>query len=286
MCKDESIIGTEFYMMEFLKGRIIENPSLPGVSAKDREEMWSDAVRTLAKMHRLRPKDIGLEDFGRPSGYYNRQIKTFRRLAESQAAAKDKDTGEMVGELPHFSEFVQFFADEKSQPKDRGVLVHGDYKIDNLVFHETEPRVIGILDWEMSTIGHPLADLCNLTQPWTISNTTPSWPRIHADEAFLDPSHPDSKNSQFPGLPTREQAVKWYIETAGFDIPDSELTWAASFALFRDSIIFQGIAARYAVRQASNEKAKHYGAEREPFAEMAWSTVLAAKEQQGSRSRL
>lgn len=286
MCKDESVIGTEFYIMEFLDGRIITNPSFPGVSEAERAEMWKDAVRTIAKMHRLRLSDIGLDNFGKPSGYYNRQIKTFGRLAESQAAAKDKDTGEAVGQLPHFDEFVQFFSDQKSQPKDRGVLVHGDYKIDNLVYHKTEPRVIGILDWEMSTIGHPLADLTNLTQPWTISNTTRSWPRVHADQAFLSPSHSESKNSQFPGLPTREQAVKWYTETVGFEIPDSELTWAASFALFRDSIIFQGIAARYAVRQASNEKAKLYGAERVPFAEMAWRTVEAAKEKQGNRSRL
>ena len=136
--------------MEFSDGRIFENPSFPGVSAEERTEMWKDAVRTLAKLHRIPPKDIGLETFWKPSGFYNRQIKTFGGLAESQAAAKDKDSGEPVGQLPHFDEFVQFFSDEKRQPKDRGVLVHGDYKIDNLVYHKTEPKVIGILDWEMS----------------------------------------------------------------------------------------------------------------------------------------
>ena len=121
-----------------------------------------------------------------------------------------------------------------------------------LYSHHADPVVLG-------TVGHPLADVTNLIQPWTISNATPNWPRIHADRAFVHPSRPDSKNSEFPGLPTREQAVQWYCETAGYDISDKELTWAASFALFRDSIIFQGIAARYAVRQASNERAKVYG---------------------------
>lgn len=237
--------------------------------------MWHDAVRTLAKLHRVDVKKAGLETFGRPTGFYNRQIKTFGRLAESQAAAKDKDTGKAVGQLPHFHDFLEFFT--KDQPQDRGVLVHGDYKIDNLVFHKTEPKVIGILDWEMSTVGHPYADLCNLLQPWTISNTTPSWPRIHADPAFLDPSQNESNNAEFPGLPTREQAVKWYEETAGFSIPPRELAWATSFALFRDSIIFQGIAARYAVRQASSDKAMVYGREMGPFAEMAWSMVNKAK---------
>lgn len=111
-------------------------------------------------------------------------------------------------------------------------------------------------------MGHPLADLCNLIQPWTISNTTPDWPRVHGDEAFLSESDSKSKASQFPGLPTEEQVVKWYTETAGFDITPEELTWAKSFGLFRDSIIFQGIAARYAQRQATSDSAQHYAAER------------------------
>jgi len=284
LCEDDSIIGTAWYIMEFLDGRMFENPSFPGVSAEDRREMWHDAVRTLGKLHRIRPKDVGLETFGKPSGFYNRQLRTFGRLAESQAAAKDKDSGEAVGQLPHFDEFTSFFADK--QPEDRGVLVHGDYKIDNLVFHKTEPKVIGILDWEMSTIGHPYADLTNLLQPWTISNATPSWPRIHADHAFLDPSRNESKSSEFPGLPSREEAVKWYEETAGYQIPPRELTWATSFALFRDSIIFQGIAARYAVRQASNEKAMVYGREMRPFAEMAWTMVSNVKDDSSGGSKL
>jgi aminoglycoside phosphotransferase (APT) family kinase protein len=150
LCRDEKVIGTEFYIMEFLDGRMIQNPAFPGVSAEDRRAMWKDAIRTLAKLHRVRHKEVGLETFGKPSGFYNRQIKTFGSLAKSQAAAKDKETGEAVGQLPHFDEFVEFFSEPKSQPKDRGVLIHGDYKIDNLVFHKTEPKVIGILDWEMS----------------------------------------------------------------------------------------------------------------------------------------
>jgi len=238
--------------------------------------MWHDAIRTLGKLHRIRPNEVGLESFGKPSGFYNRQLRTFGRLAESQAAAKDKESGEAVGQLPHFDEFVSWFTN--NQPQDRGVLVHGDYKIDNLVYHKTEPRVIGILDWEMSTVGHPYADLTNLLQPWTISNATPSWPRIHADPAFLHPSRAESKNADFPGLPTREEAVKWYEETTGYQIAPRELAWATSFALFRDSIIFQGIAARYAVRQASNEKAMVYGRERVPFAEMAWTMVSIVKD--------
>lgn len=278
MCKDETVVGTEFYIMEFLDGRMIQNPSFPGVSASDRRAMWKDAVRTLAKLHRVKPKEVGLESFGKPSGFYNRQIETFTSLAETQASARDKDTNQPVGQLPHFQEFLDFFS--RNQPYDRGVLFHGDYKIDNLVFHPTEPRVIGILDWEMATVGHPLADLTNLTQPWTITNNTPSWPRIHAEESFLN-----SKRSECPGLPTREECVQWYREEVGFEITAKDLAWATSFALFRDSIIFQGIAARYALRQASSEKAMQYGKEMKPFAEIAWKMVNEAKTEQ-RQSRL
>ena len=142
--------------MEFLDGRMIQNPSMPDVSGEERLAMWKDAVRTLAKLHSVVPKDVGLETFGKPSGFYNRQIKTFGGLAESQSKTKDKDSGEPVGKFPHFDDFVQYFSHEKNQPRDRGTLIHGDYKIDNLVFHKTEPRVIGLLDWEMSEF------ICNL----------------------------------------------------------------------------------------------------------------------------
>jgi aminoglycoside phosphotransferase (APT) family kinase protein len=107
---------------------------------------WHDAVRTLAKLHRLNPSSIGLQTFGKPSGFYNRQVSTFTTLGKVQAAAVDVETGKAVGQVPRMDEIVQFFSNPKSQPIDRGVPIHGDYKIDNLVFHKTEPRVIGILE--------------------------------------------------------------------------------------------------------------------------------------------
>jgi len=173
MCKDESVVGINFCIVEFLDGRMIQDPSFPGVSAEGRREMWKDAVRTLARLHRIRPKDVGLETFGKSSGFYNRQIKIFTSLAEDQTAARDQETNEPTGRLPHSKELLQFFA--SNQPYDRDVLCHGDYKIDKLVFHPTRPRVVEILDWEMATVGHLLADLCNLMQPWTVSNSTLSW---------------------------------------------------------------------------------------------------------------
>jgi aminoglycoside phosphotransferase (APT) family kinase protein len=132
--------------MEFLDGRIFTEPHFKDVSAEHRREMWHDAVRTLAKLHRLDPKSIGLETYGKPTGFYDRQIKTFTALGEAQGKTKDVKSGEEVGDVPRMTELVQFFGNKKGQPKDRGVPIHGDYKIDNLVYHKTEPRVVGILE--------------------------------------------------------------------------------------------------------------------------------------------
>lgn len=108
---------------------------------------WRAAVHTLAALHRVPPASVNLQSYGRPTGFYNRQLKTLGRISESQAQAVDIETNIPVGKIPHFDEMVAFFSDPATQPKDRGTLVHGDYKIDNLVFHKTEPRVIGILEY-------------------------------------------------------------------------------------------------------------------------------------------
>lgn len=146
LCEDTSVIGTPFYIMEFLDGRIFEDPIIPSVLPDHRRAIWADAVRTLAKLHRIDPRSVGLENFGKPSGFYTRQVTTWRSICDAQAAVRDVETREAVGPLPHFPELMQFFADEGQQPADRGSLIHGDFKIDNLVFHKTEPRVIGILE--------------------------------------------------------------------------------------------------------------------------------------------
>ncbi|EHY61002.1 putative acyl-CoA dehydrogenase IBR3 [Exophiala dermatitidis] len=278
LCEDDSVIGTAFYIMEFLDGRMVTEPHFPGVSAEDRTEMWRDAVRTLAKFHKVDFNKVGLSNFGRHGGFYDRQLKTFGTLSKAQAAAVDVDTNVPVGDIPHFDEMVEFFKQKSTQPKDRATLVHGDYKIDNLVFHKTEPRVIGILDWEMATIGHPLSDFVNLTAPWAwVGRGTGSEVADRANAAF--------KPGATPGLPSLEQAVQWYAQESGYD-PSTELAWGTAFGGLRGAIIMQGIAARYARRQASGTTAKQYAAQMRPYGEWAYGLVKKLKESPQGKAKL
>lgn len=176
-----------------------------------------------------------------------------------------------MGKIPHYDDMVKFFANPALQPKDRGTLVHGDYKIDNVVFHKTEPRVIGILDWEMATVGHSLSDLANLLMPWTTAEIPLAREAGRVNNSFVNP---------LPGLPTKQQCLDWYTAKAGWD-PTPEITWADAFGMYRTCIIVQGIAARYAVRQASSPKAAEYSKQMKPFAEVAWILIQQQVEQSG-----
>lgn len=316
LCEDEEVIGTPFYIMEFLDGRIIEDPGMPGVSAKERRAMyvsryfggcdknsiligcenrWHDAIRTLAKLHRVNISEAGLTSFGKSAGFYDRQIKTFGTISEAQASTVDIETKEPVGQIPHIEEILRFFRDRKFQPKDRAALVHGDYKIDNLVFHKTEPRVIGILEyvflfhiknsfsscikkpiltsllpsWEMSTIGHPLSDIINILSPYSVQH----------EKKFE--SLPQFQEDHLPGLPSQSDLISWYRETAGWD-PEPDLPWGMAFGFFRNTCIYQGIAARWAVRQASSAKAEVHAKARWPMGDLCWKFVGLAKERKGA----
>lgn len=147
LCEDDSIVGTPFYIMEFLDGRIFEDFTMPGVDPAARSALWREAVKTLARLHAVDHRAVGLEKFGKAEGFYSRQIQTWITICSNQEKVVDVETKEPVGKLPHFEDMVRFFKNEKLQPKDKTTLVHGDYKIDNLVFHKTESKVIGILEY-------------------------------------------------------------------------------------------------------------------------------------------
>ncbi|MCJ1283733.1 hypothetical protein MMC26_003064 [Xylographa opegraphella] len=287
LCEDASVVGTPFYIMEFLDGRIFEDASFPGVTAAERREMWRSALLTLSSLHCTSPASASLSSFGKPSGFYNRQLKTLGTISIQQAQAIDIETGVQVGKIPHFDDMVAFFRDPETQPRDMGTLIHGDYKIDNLVYHKTEPRVIGILDWEMSTIGHPLSDLANILGPYTLAqpqpqlNTSAKNPFRPLIESRTNPAF--LPNANVPGLPSRDECIAIYAEAAGWDPrpkrknDTDESLWGDAFGVFRNSVIMQGIAARYALRQASSAQAQEIGALMRPFGEAAWALVDICK---------
>ncbi|KAI5776482.1 kinase-like domain-containing protein, partial [Geopyxis carbonaria] len=242
LCTDASVIGSAFYIMTYLRGRIFSNPALPGVSASERRAMWTSALTTLATLHSVSPAAVGLERFGRPAGFYARQLKTIHTISTAQS----KD----AGPIPGFEHLTAYF--EKTMPADVGAptVMHGDYKIDNLVFHATEPRVVGILDWELCTLGHPLADVSNLLTPYITASAPGS------------SITPDVSGSEFlpgatPGLLSFEEARSVYEKAAGRKV--EALRWGLAFGFLRNAMITQGITARVARGQASSARAAEYG---------------------------
>lgn len=274
LCEDTGVIGTPFYIMEFLDGRIFTNPLMPEVDVADRKEIWLSATRTLAALSSLDIDAVGLSAFGPHTPYYPRQIKSLARVSLAQAAAVDVDSKEPVGKIPHFDDIVKWYGAHLPDERKTGLrITHGDYKLDNLVFHATENRVIGILDWELCTLGSPLPDLANLTAPW-------------ATDASKYVAFPEANQSTPPANQStliinfgRDAPVsldvleREYCRITQFEYPIKEMVFARSFHMFKYSIISQGIAARYALRQASSEQAFTQGSMFPTLGNIAWDLL-------------
>ncbi|GBB95320.1 hypothetical protein RclHR1_02510014 [Rhizophagus clarus] len=242
LCEDNSIIGTPFYVMEFLEGRIFEDVRLLTLSLEDRHKCWYSAVDTLAKLHSVDYKAIGLGDYGKSSGFYSRQIRSLIKVSTIQANIKDEN-GKEVGPLPRLDDLIKWF--KKNEIDDETTIVHGDFKLDNLIFHPTEPKVIGILDWELSTIGHPLSDLANLLMNFYTKET--GLERMTG--LFNVPDLP---------IPSANELIKFYCDKRKRDYPIPKFEFCIVFSFFRLAVITQGIAARIARNQASSAQAKSY----------------------------
>jgi aminoglycoside phosphotransferase (APT) family kinase protein len=242
LCEDPDVIGTPFYVMERVEGRVLWDPLLPGLAPDERRAVHESLFEALARLHRVDFEAIGLGDFGRPGNYFARQIHRWSkqyRASETEA-------------IPDMERLMEWLPD--NIPADDSVtLVHGDFKLDNTIVHPTEPRVIAILDWELSTIGHPLSDL---SYPLS-SRSVPGNALEDLDDAAL----------RKLGIPTVDDTVALYCRHSGRSGVE-HLDFYFAFNLFRSAAIYQGILGR--VRDGTAASANVLGSGRvAPIAQRA-----------------
>lgn len=212
-------------------------------------------------MHRIDPNSIGLKGYGKEKDFYPRQLRGLAMVSSMQAQVKDKESGAEVGPIPDFDELIELLGEK--MVSDENGIVHGDYKIDNLIYHPKEPRVIAVIDWELSTLGHPLSDLGNLLQPFSMPCPNPEGindieevKRAQArGEMFMLLG---GLSEEVSPVPQKEELMKVYCQAVGRQYPIANWSFCEAWAWFRAAVISHGIAARVAQRQASSAEAKLY----------------------------
>ncbi|KAI9138104.1 kinase-like domain-containing protein [Paraphysoderma sedebokerense] len=255
LCTDEKVIGTPFYIMEFLEGRIFSDPKLPSIKKEERAKYWHAALNSLALLHSVDPlsPSIGLAKYGKHSSYYPRQLKTLSAVSTAQSKVTNRK-GEKVGMLPRFKEMVEWL--DKNQVKDELSITHGDFKMDNLVFHPTDARVIGILDWELSTLGHPLADIVNmLYAPDGEALNSANIESPNSEEALMKSFL--KLGLEKSGVPSVDDLAKYYCQLTNRSWPIENWEFCIAFCFFKYAIILQGVKARLYRNQASSSEAAH-----------------------------
>lgn len=258
LCEDESIIGRAFYVMEFVQGRVLWDQSLPGMTKEERGGIYDEMNRVIAALHRVKFAECGLSDFGKPGNYFERQIS---RWSKQYLASITQPIDEMDRLMAWLPEHIP----ERARDPSRVSIVHGDYRLDNLMFHPNEPRVLAVLDWELSTLGHPLADFSYHCMAWHIP------PGLFRGIAGLDLAA--------LGIPSEREYIHRYCERTGFATPAELLddwNFYLAYNMFRIAAILQGIARRVEAGTASSAQARASGAGARPMAELAWSYALRA----------
>ena len=235
LCTDESVVGSMFYLMSFVEGRIFWDPSLPGLAPAQRGHVYLATIDAMAALHTVDPAAVGLADYGKPGGYFQRQLKRWGEQYRASETRPIAAMDELIARLP-----ARCPADDGSV-----ALAHGDFRIDNLMFHPSEPRVIAIVDWELSTLGHPLADLGYFCMALRLPRN-PTLPGL----AGLD--------RQALGIPDEAALLARYSALTRRPIP-ADWPFVLAFSFFRLAAIAQGVAKRAEQGNASSEQAVQAG---------------------------
>jgi aminoglycoside phosphotransferase (APT) family kinase protein len=245
LCEDDSVIGSMFYLMEFKQGTVFWDPALPEMSNAERRVIFDRMNKVLVDLHSVDVDKVGLADYGRPSNYFARQTDRWSK----QYRASELET---IGDMDRLMEWLP-----QNMPADDGklVLVHGDFRLDNIMFHPSEPRPLALLDWELSTLGHPYADLAYQCMQLRLDNDS-----VLAGLGGID--------RQALGIPSEEDYVALYCQRMGLEnIPN--WNFYVVFSMFRFAAILQGVAKRAQEGNASSDKASRMGLLVKPLAKMA-----------------
>jgi aminoglycoside phosphotransferase (APT) family kinase protein len=244
LCEDENIIGRSFYVMEYVEGRVLWEQSLPEMTRPERAAIYDEMNRVIAMLHRVDYRAAGLSDYGRPGNYLARQIGRWSRQYRASETEKIEAIDRLIAWLP-----------ENIPAGDETAVVHGDYRLDNLVFHPREPRILAVLDWELSTLGHPLADFSYHCMSWHIP------PGQFRGIAGLDLA--------LLGIPSESQYIGSYCERTG-RAEIEHWDFYLAYGLFRIAAILQGVMKRALEGTASSAEALEAGRRTRPLAELGW----------------
>ena len=252
LCEDEAVIGRAFYVMECMNGRVLWDQSLPSMTNAQRGEIYAEMNRVIAALHKVNVEKQGLSGYGKPGNYFERQIGRWTRQYNASVTVPIEEMDKLMAWLPSNIPASALDASKVS-------IVHGDFRLDNLMFHATEPRVIAVLDWELSTLGHPLADFSYHCMSWHIP------PGSFRGIGGLDLTA--------LGIPSEDEYIRRYCDSTKACTPaELKVDWNfyMAYNLFRLAAILQGIAKRVEAGTASSAQAANSGAGAKQLAQMGW----------------
>ena len=252
LCEDEAVIGRAFYVMEFVDGRVLWDSALPGMTPAERAAHYDEMNRVIAALHAVDPDAAGLTGFGRPGSYFERQIG--RWSSQYQASRTDP-----LPDMDRLVDWLPTHLPDSARDDTEVSIVHGDFRVDNLIFDRRQPRVLSVIDWELSTLGHPLADFSYHCMMWHIP------PGVFRGLGGLD--------LQALGIPSEGDHVRRYCERTGRGDPQavmSDWNFYLAYNLFRLAAITQGIAKRIQTGTASSAQARATAAATPELARLAW----------------